>query len=109
MKFSSRALKTSFLRMTFRFEKESGIYMVQELLGLLSCSAETKTAKTLTDETLMLELAWRGYDLSRLRDKCEIKPRQTRQPQKLSGSDKQKVDVFYEVDWFVAGLLRLQS
>ena len=55
--------------MTFRFEKGSGdIYMVQELLGLLSRSAETETAKTLTDETLMEELSRRGYDLSSLRE-----------------------------------------
>ena len=32
---------------------------------LLSRSAETETAKTLTDETLLLELARRGYDLRR--------------------------------------------
>lgn len=58
-------MKTSFLKMTFRFEKRSGdIYMVQELFGLLSRSAETEIAKTLTDETLMGELSLRGYDLS---------------------------------------------
>lgn len=37
-------------------------------MPLLSRSAETETAKTLTDETLISELALRGYDLSRLRD-----------------------------------------
>ena len=62
-----------FLMMTSRFEKGSGdIYMVQELLGLLSRSAETETAETLTDETLMKELALRGYDLSRLRADTEL-------------------------------------
>ena len=37
-------------------------------MPLLSRSAETETAKTLTDETLISELALRGYDLSSLRD-----------------------------------------
>ena len=60
--------------MTFRFEKGSGdIYRVQELIGLLSRPAET--AKTFTDETLMLELALRGYDLSKLRDLDETQTR----------------------------------
>ena len=43
MKSSSRALKTSLLMMTFRFEKGSGdIYMVQELLGHRNISTTPK-------------------------------------------------------------------
>ena len=43
MKSSSRALKTPFLMMTFRFEKgSSDIYMVQELLGHRNISTTQK-------------------------------------------------------------------